>query len=89
MNTKSCFVLRLTSPDGVVAMTSANGLVGTGFASRYRLQPRTIFKHPMGRCKATTPSSLSLTSNRVTTKYKILSKTVHLITRVCTHDRRV
>ena len=28
-----------TSPDGAVAM-SANGLVGTGFASRYRLQVR-------------------------------------------------
>ena len=27
MNTKSCFVLRPTGPDGVVAMTSANGLV--------------------------------------------------------------
>ena len=25
---------------GAVVMSSANGLVGTGFASRYRLQPR-------------------------------------------------
>ena len=58
-----------TGPDGAVAMSSANGLVGTGFTSRYRLQPRAGFKDPMGRCKATTPSSLSLTSNRVTTNY--------------------
>ena len=28
---------------------SAKGLVGTGFASRYRLQPRAGFKGPMGR----------------------------------------
>ena len=29
-----------TGPDGAVAMSSTNGLVGTGFASQYRLQPR-------------------------------------------------
>ena len=29
----------LTGPDGAVAMLLANGLVGTGFASQYRLQP--------------------------------------------------
>ena len=53
-----------------VVMTSANGLVGTGFVSRYRLQPRAgFFKGPMGRCMATTPSSFSITSNRVTTNY--------------------
>ena len=46
-----------TGPDGAVAMSSANALVGTGFASRYRLQR--VFKGSMG--KATTPSSLSLT----------------------------
>ena len=55
-----------TSPDGAVAKASANGLVGTGFASRYRYR---VFKGPMGGCMATTPSSLSLTSNRVTTNY--------------------
>ena len=32
-----------TGPDGAVVMSSANGLVGTGFASRYRLQPRAGF----------------------------------------------
>ena len=37
--------------------------LGTGFKSER------VFKGPMGRCKATTPSSLSLTSNRVTTNY--------------------
>ena len=31
--------------------------------------PEWVFKDPMGRCKASTPSSLSLTSNRVTTNY--------------------
>ena len=66
-----------TGPDGSVVMASANGLVGTGFASRYQLQiPERVFKDPTGRCVATTPSSLSLTSNRVTTG-------------VCVYDRRV
>ena len=31
-------VLVCTGPNGAVAMSSANGLVGTGFASRYQLQ---------------------------------------------------
>ena len=35
--------LQHTGPCGVKAMPSANGLVGTGFASRYRLQPRAGF----------------------------------------------
>ena len=34
---------KATGPDGVVVMSSANGLVGTEFASRYRLQPRAGF----------------------------------------------
>ena len=34
---------KLTSPDGTVVMSSTNGLVGTGFVSRYWLQPRTGF----------------------------------------------
>ena len=29
----------VTIPDGAVAMSSANGLVATRFATRYRLQP--------------------------------------------------
>ena len=33
----------LSGPDGAVAMSSANGLVGTGFASAYRLEPRAGF----------------------------------------------
>ena len=47
----------ITGPDGAVVMLSANGLLGTGFASQN------------GFLKVTTPSSLSLTSNRVTTNY--------------------
>ena len=31
--------------------------------------PERVFKDPIGRCVATTPSSLSLTSNMVTTNY--------------------
>ena len=46
-------------PDGAVAMSSTNELVDTGFASRYRLHPKWVFKGPMGRYRATTPSSLS------------------------------
>ena len=37
------FIALTTGPDGAVAVSSANGLVGTGFASRYRLQPRAGF----------------------------------------------
>ena len=61
-----------TGPDGAVVMSLANGMVGTGFASRYRLQPRAGFffiKTQWVGCMATTFSSLSLTSNRVTTNY--------------------
>ena len=50
-------------------MSSANGLVGTGFASRHRLQHRAGLKGSVSRCKVTTPSSLSLTSKRVNTYY--------------------
>ena len=63
----TCIHTYITGADGAVAMSSANGLVGTVFASRYWLQPQRVFKGPMGRCMATTPSSLSLPSNRVTT----------------------
>ena len=39
---KDDFVNRFyIDPDGAVANSSANGLVGTGFASWYRLQHRT------------------------------------------------
>ena len=40
--------LKETDPDGAVVMSSANRLVGTGFASRYRLQPRAGFLRPNG-----------------------------------------
>ena len=33
--------------DGAVVMSSANGLVGTGFASRYRLEPRWVGVRPL------------------------------------------
>ena len=32
--------LNKIGPDGAMAMSSVNWLVGTGFVSRYRLQPR-------------------------------------------------
>ena len=32
-----------TGSDGAVVISWVNGLVGTGFASRYRLQPRAGF----------------------------------------------
>ena len=51
-----------TGSDSAVAMSSGSHL-GTGS------NPDRVFKGPMGRCMATTPSSLSLTSNRVTTIY--------------------
>ena len=33
----------LTSPDDAVAKSSVNGLVGIGFTSQYRLQPKAVF----------------------------------------------
>ena len=60
-----------TGPDGAVVMSLANGLVGPGFASREPAPTQSGFLKAqwVGRFKATTPSSLSLTSNRVTTNY--------------------
>ena len=37
-----------TGPDGAVAKSSANGLVGTGFASRYQFQPGAGVYRPNG-----------------------------------------
>ena len=45
----------------------ANGLVGSHLGTGSNLN--WVFKGPMGRCKATTPSSLSLPSKWVTTNY--------------------
>ena len=39
LNTQNMLSM-LSGSDGAVDMSSANGLVGTGFASRYQLQPR-------------------------------------------------
>ena len=36
-NEHKCMQVVQTGPDGAVAMSSANGLVGNEFASRYRL----------------------------------------------------
>ena len=36
-------IIGKTGPDGTVAMSSANRLVGTGFASWYWLQPKAYF----------------------------------------------
>ena len=58
-----------TGPDGAVVISSANGLVGTGSYLGTGCNPERVFKSPMGRCKATTHPSLSLTSNRFTTNY--------------------
>ena len=43
---KTARVMRITVRDGAAAMFSANGLVGTEFASRYRLQPTSGFQRP-------------------------------------------
>ena len=77
-----CKITVSLSLNGTVAMSSANGLVGNEFF---------LFKAQwVGRCKATTPSSLSLTSNRVTTNPNYCPRqTAQLITGVCGHDRRV
>ena len=46
---------------------NVSGLVGNGFTSHYQFQPRAIFfKDPVGRFKAITPSSLSVTTNNLT-----------------------
>ena len=65
----SCITLSTTF-DGAVAKTWANGLVCSGIKSWYQLQPRHVFKSPIDKCKATTPSSLSLTTNKI---YNLLS----------------
>ena len=53
----------ITGFNGAFVKSSAVGLVGTGFTSQIQFRLRAGFKGSMGRCKATTPSSLSLTSN--------------------------
>ena len=55
---RGVLIVFLNSPDGEVVNILASGLVGTGFPSQYWLQPMEVFKGPLGRCKATTPSFL-------------------------------
>ena len=55
--------------DGAVAKSSANGLVGTGNASQYRLQPRAGFLKAQRVDVRPIPSSVSLTSNRDVPNY--------------------
>ena len=62
-------LIKKTGPDGTVAMSLANGLVVLGSHLDTVSNPEQVFKGPVGRCKAITPSSFSLTSNRVTTNY--------------------
>ena len=57
-----------TGPDGTVAKSPANGLVGTGFAS-LNLRQHSWFLNPQLVCKRTASSSFSLTSKMVTTNY--------------------
>ena len=49
--------LIVIGPNDTVLKTLDNRLVGIGFASPYWLQP-SVFKGPIGKCKATTPFSL-------------------------------
>ena len=62
-----------TGPDGAVAMSSVNGLVGRPYWVRISVPAPTqsgyFYKGPVGRCIATKPCSFSLTSNRVNTNY--------------------
>ena len=58
---------------GAVAKPSANRLVGTGFVSRYRLQPECVFKGPMGMGMATTLSSFSHVTT-IKTKFSLASR---------------
>ena len=43
-----CYMIVITGPNGAVVMSLANGLVGTGFAPRHRLQPRVGILRPNG-----------------------------------------
>ena len=52
--------LFLTGPDGAVAKLSVSGLIGTGSHHSTGSNPEQVFIDPVGRCKATKPSSLSL-----------------------------
>ena len=66
---------------GAVATSSASGLTGDGFTALHRLQLldrqyrklKCVFKVAMGRSKATTSSSLSLTTNKLTKPTNSLS----------------
>ena len=55
---KQNYMYYRTGPDVSLAKSSANGLVCTGFACRYRLHPTSGFL----RCKVTTPSLFCITN---------------------------
>ena len=76
-----------TGLDNAVVMSSANGLVGTGLASRYQLILRGFFKGLMGRYTPTTPflSQQPLTGLLLTYSPRQITQ---MITGVCAHDRR-
>ena len=42
---------QMKNTKNILAKSSAIRLILTGFASRYRLQSRLVFKSPVGRCK--------------------------------------
>ena len=80
-------------PDGAVAKSSASGFGRYWVHISVSAPIHSVFlkvSGPVGRCKATTPSSFSLTSNRVTTNLLTYCprQTAQLITGVCAHDRR-
>ena len=57
-----------TGSDGAVPMSSANGMAGVWVRISVPVPIQSWYlKTQWGMCGATTPSSLSLTSNRVTT----------------------
>ena len=56
---------RDTGADAAVTKSTANGLIRTGLPAH----TEQTFKGLMGGCEVTTPSSFSLTSNRVDTNY--------------------
>ena len=69
-----CNLFYTISLHGTVANPSIIQLVGTRFTSRYRLQAIVCFNDSLSRCKASTPSSLSLTTNKLLTNKLLTNK---------------
>ena len=57
----------ISNLNGAVTKTYVNWLVCSGFRNEYRSHPALDFNGSVGRCKATTLVSLSLTSERIST----------------------